>query len=112
MGEQREGSDPGGVPREPAGMTAAQRSAGTPMASMAMAWREPPSKRVPSMVRELLSASYESFVEPDELQRIVMVAHEMLENLAKYASDGQVTFGVELHECEGETVVELRSSNC
>ncbi|HSY21330.1 MAG TPA: hypothetical protein VK841_04410 [Polyangiaceae bacterium] len=111
MGEQREGSDPGGEPREPPGMTAERRSADTPMASMAMAWHEPPSKRVPSMVRELLSASYESFVEADELQRIVMVAHEMLENLAKYASHGHVTFGIELHEREGETVVELRSSN-
>jgi hypothetical protein len=99
----------GGKQREPAD---------TLVASMAMAWRERPSKRVPTRVREFLSASYEGFVEPDELQRIAMVAHEMLENLAKYASDGPVTFGVEIHEVEregvgeGEVVATLRSSNC
>jgi hypothetical protein len=115
MGEQRGRTDLDGVGRGPPEATARHRPVDRLVASMAMVWREPPSKRVPSMVRELLSASYEGFVEPDELQRIVMVAHEMLENLAKYASDGQVTFGVELHEAHGEgggeLVARLRSSN-
>lgn len=85
--------------------------ADTLVASMAMVWRDPPPPRVPSRVRELLIASYKGLVEADELQRIAMVAHEMLENLVKYAAGGPVTFDVELHEREGATVAELRSSN-
>ncbi len=101
MGESRRGDDP-----QQAG------HGGTLVASMAMAWRDPPPPRVPSMVRELLTTSYAGLVEADELQRVAMVAHEMLENLVKYASEGPVTFAVELHDRDGGTVAELRSSNC
>lgn len=100
MGEAHRGADPQQAGR-----------GGTLIASMAMAWRDPPPSRVPSLVRELLTASYQRLVEADELQRIAMVAHEMLENLVKYASEGPVTFAVELHERDGAVVAELRSSN-
>jgi hypothetical protein len=50
-------------------------------------------------------------VDPDTTSRIVLTAHELLENTAKYASDGVTRMQVALAEREGQIYVQIETRN-
>jgi hypothetical protein len=66
---------------------------------------------LPSKVRDLLTGIYIDLLEPDELGTVAMAAHELLENLLKYAANGTSSFHVEICEAGGKALVRLRTSN-
>jgi hypothetical protein len=49
--------------------------------------------------------------DPDASDRVMLVAHELLENAAKYSSDGLGHLQIELVDRGGEPVVRIRTSN-
>jgi hypothetical protein len=50
-------------------------------------------------------------VDPDASARVMLAAHELLENSTKYSSDGEGHLQIELGEKDGQNVVRIRSSN-
>jgi hypothetical protein len=81
------------------------------IASTVIRWNVRPPKRFASSVRELVSDSYQGLLDTDEALRIAMAAHEMVENLVKYSSDGKSSFEVEICDSDGRRYVRLRSRN-
>jgi hypothetical protein len=47
----------------------------------------------------------------DELSRVLLAAHELLENIVKYSSDGAAEFHCTLESSEGGVLVRLRTKN-
>jgi hypothetical protein len=74
-------------------------------------WSSPPPVGLVSRVREFLSAIYQDLLEPDEVEDVAMTAHELLENVLKYSSDGASSFEAELYDRGGQTYARLQTTN-
>jgi hypothetical protein len=49
--------------------------------------------------------------DPDACARVMLAAHELMENAAKYSSDGAACLEVELLERDGQAFVQVRTCN-
>lgn len=83
----------------------------TPLASASLRWTVPPPPRLATKVRELVTTIYRDLLSQDENDRIAIAAHELLENLLKYSSDGVSTFDVEICRRTSDAVVRLQTRN-
>jgi hypothetical protein len=59
-----------------------------PLVTTSLSWNEPQSLELPSKVRAVLSTLCGEVLAGDEMDRVAMVAHELLENVVKYSIDG------------------------
>jgi hypothetical protein len=50
-------------------------------------------------------------VDPDATSRIVLTIHELLENIAKYSTDGLSQLGVRMMNRDGQPYVQIRTRN-
>jgi hypothetical protein len=74
-------------------------------------WNVPLPSTLASRVRELLAGICRDLLDPDEMDSVAMAAHELLENVVKYSSDGTSSFEVEIGERDGGALVRLRTRN-
>jgi hypothetical protein len=71
-----------------------------------------PEARLISRTSKYVCEFYRSvLVDPDASARVMLAAHELLENAAKYSADGHGHLQIELTEREGQDVVRIRTSN-
>lgn len=65
-----------------------------------------------SSARQLIAELCTAYLEPsDRSAALVMAAQELLENLAKYSTEGDASFDFELRVQQGEPTATLRTSN-
>src|SRR5205085_11065659 len=60
---------------------------------------------------ELVATIYRDVLTQDENDRIAIAAHELLENLLKYSTEGISTFDVEICRRNGDAYVRLQTRN-
>jgi hypothetical protein len=70
-----------------------------------------PHAALASSVRELLSTICQELLDPDETQSVAMAAHELVENIVKYSTDGMRSFEVDLSTRGDQAWVRLRTRN-
>ncbi len=92
-------------------MTREAAHAEPPLVFASMRWGVRPADAIASCVRELLTVVYRELLEPDEAQSIAMAAHELLENVVKYAAAGESSFDVEIHDRGDQASVRLQTEN-
>ena len=72
----------------------------------------PPPTRVISATRRFVQEVYENLLDDPEMgSRVALAAHELLENLAKYARGGSLQLLVELVQRDGQSHVRIKTKN-
>jgi hypothetical protein len=70
-------------------------------------------RRLVSAARSFLAELYQGLLDdPDDTFRVVMTAHELLENLVKYSTTASSRVEVGLHHSQQGGVVRVRTRNC
>ena len=72
----------------------------------------PPPARVIAATRQFLQSIYEDLLDdPDTSSRVALAAHELLENLAKYSSGGDMDLEVSIVRRDQQDFVRIRTRN-
>ena len=101
-----EGSEP-----YPPAMAVAATAGDKLVVGTSIRWAVPPARDLASKTREMIALMCRDLLDEDEVDSIAMVAHELLENLFKYAVAGVASFGLEISERSGELWVEVQTRN-
>ena len=72
---------------------------------------QPLAEQIGSLRSALSDLCKPYLTDPDQLSRVLLAAHELLENIVKYSSDGSAEFHVALEATENRLRVRLRTKN-
>jgi hypothetical protein len=71
-----------------------------------------PDPQLISMTRKFVEEFYGRFLaDPDAASRVMLTIHELLENVAKFSSDGLSRLAVQMMDRDGRCFVQIRSRN-
>lgn len=71
-----------------------------PSVELVLEFGQPPPQCVAANTRELLEELFLGLIGADTASRVAMVAHELIENIAKYATSGACRFEASANLCE------------
>ncbi|MES1175774.1 MAG: hypothetical protein ABUL62_15745 [Myxococcales bacterium] len=73
-------------------------------------WFQPQAAQIGSL-RGALSDLCKPYLDPEQLSRVLLAAHELLENIVKYSADGSAEFHAALEASDDRLRVRLRTKN-
>ncbi|MGE5788214.1 MAG: hypothetical protein ACM3ZE_26700 [Myxococcales bacterium] len=79
-------------------------SEGPPAVELRLEFGQPPPMRLVASTRALVEELFLGWVDADTASRVAMVAHELMENLAKYSAPDACSFKASATPCESSAV--------
>lgn len=72
---------------------------------------QPLAQQIGSLRSALSDLCKPHLTDPDQLSRVLLAAHELLENIVKYSTGSEAEFHVALEACDARIRVRLRTKN-